>query len=175
MSVRMDLYLVDWEAFRRKVPRGMDQDDWDEDWESWSEVELATLSDPSAQAPRDFLDAFDAFKRPWKDDRKLHFKEVFETLFWAWRSPAHRIVDLEQDACELMGIETALQPESVGELIRSGDQIHLELCRDLFQAHVREIDRFPSFEEWRDYGEEWLALLRRASRSDRGLIVAAFG
>jgi hypothetical protein len=186
MSVRMALYLVDWDEFQNQALEGdeleltrkaqeqmlIDESEfWS--WEMSDHVEEVKLSTDSSHAPLAFLEEFDRFGRAWKEDGKVHFKEVFHTLFWPWRGNSGQAMELKEgEEIDLFGIDTALDPETAADLLRSADQITWEQCRPLFKAGS---DRFPTFDDWRAYGEEWLAFLRRAAEERRGLIVAMFG
>ena len=171
MSVRMDVYLVDWDDFQEKVLL----DDVSEVLEA-DEFEGVALDDPSARAPAAFLEAFDRFKRAWKSEGKLYFKEVFDTLFADWRGGADRIMELQDgEDGNLFGVDTALKAETARELLKSAGKIHLEECRALFEATFDRTGRFQTFEEWKTYGEAWLGLLARAAEQDKGLIVVLFG
>jgi hypothetical protein len=171
MSVAMGAYLVDWDDFQEKV-RHADASDVLE------EIERQPLTDESARAPWDFLEVFDGFKRAWKSDAKLYFKEVFDTLFSFCRGSAYQVMELEEGESEdsdLFGIDTALRPETVKELVDLARKVYLEECRPLFENHLKGSQRFNSFNEWRSYGEEWLTLLRRAADQDQGFIITNFG
>jgi hypothetical protein len=169
MSVRMEIYFVDWDDFQEKVLR----DDPDEVLER---LESEDLDDPSDRAPLAFLEAFDRFKRDWKSDAKLHFKEVFDTLFWQYRDSSNRIMELrEGEDFDLFGIDTALGPGTVEELLEQAARFDLEDCRPYFERTFDPAGRFKSFDEWKSYGEGWLKLLGRAAEEGKGLVVAMFG
>jgi hypothetical protein len=182
----MGLYLVNWDDFQKQVLEGdemeltrqaqsqglIDETEfWD--WEFSEHVKALRLSYDSSHGPFDFLEEFDRFARRWKTDGKLHFKEVFDTLFWQHRGNTYQVMELnEGEEIDLNGIDTALKPETAADLLRSADKITWEECRPLFKAG--DPSRFPTFDDWRSYGEEWLAVLRRAAEGRRGLIVAMF-
>lgn len=167
----MDVYLVDWDAFQEEVFHS-------DASEVLDGLEPVQLADENKRAPLAFMEAFDAFKRAWKSDEKFYFKEVFDTLFWDWRGDAYRIMELRESGeedCDLDCIETALKPETVRALLQTAKRLDLQACRHLYEEFVDDSNRFGSFDRWREYGEEWLGLLRRADVENRGLIVAGFG
>jgi hypothetical protein len=188
MSVRMEVYLVRWDEFqalvlkgdelelrREAIDRGLIDEDELWNWELSALVESANLDFESSRSPFAFMDAFDRFKRSWKSDGRLHFNEVFDTLFWECRGDSHQIMELEEgEDVDLFGIDTALRPETVRELLETATKIQLEECRPFFKAK-NDDSRFGSFDDWLAYGEEWRALLGRAAEEGKGLIVAMFG
>lgn len=171
MSINMGAYLVNWDEFQEKA-RHVDA------YDALEDEDRQALPDESARAPGDFMEAFDKFKRSWKSDSKLWFKEVFDTTFSFSRGGADQIMELEEGESEesnLFGIDTALKPETVKELVASFSELDLEERRPLFEKHVAGTYRFNTFGEWKAYGEEWLTMLRRAADQGRGFILANFG
>jgi hypothetical protein len=165
----MAVYLVDWDEFKEKVRHA-------EAYEVLEQLRPEPLEDESARAPMSFLDAFDAFKRAWKSDERLYFKEVFDTLFWSWRGGGDRVMELEEgEDGDLFGIDIALKPETVKGLEAMARRLDLEHCRPHFEKHVTAGGRFDSFDDWKGYADEWLGLLRRAAERDKGLVLAIFG
>jgi hypothetical protein len=142
VSVEMAVYLVDWDDFQEQVRN-------DDAYEVLERHSPEPLGDRSAKAPMSFLDAFDAFKRAWKSDERLYFKEVFDTLFWSWRGLADRVMELEEgEDGDLFGIDTALKPQTVKDLAAMARRLDLGNCRPLFEKHVTDRWRFDSFDDW---------------------------
>src|SRR5262249_50330162 len=110
VSVEMAAYLVDRDDFQEKVRHA-------EAYEVLEQTSPEPLKYDSAKAPSSFLEAFDSFKRAWKSDERLYFKEVFDTLFWSWRGHADQVMELDEgEDGDLSGIDVALKPETVKEL-----------------------------------------------------------
>lgn len=171
MSVEFNTYLVDWDDFQERIH---DLDDGDDAFVVLEELE-AERHDRQRRA-LDFMEAFDAFQRSWKSDGRLYFKEVFDSVLWPSRGIGRQIVELEAEhQGDLFGIDTALKPETVKELSEMGKRFDLEECRQHFEKYDRENSYFESFDEWKEYAEEWMDLLHRAAAEDKGLIVAVFG
>lgn len=171
MSVTMCVHLVDWDDFQEKVRHAAASD-------VLNEVEEQKLTYESGAAPHDFMDVFDGFKRAWKSDAKLYFKEVFDTILWFCRGTTGQVMELEEGESEdsdLFGIDTALKPETVKELADLARKFDLEDCRPLFEKHIKDHRRFRSFDDWKLYGEEWLRILRRAADHDLGFVIANYG
>src|SRR4051794_23469051 len=165
----MAVYIVDWDDFQERVRNA-------EAYEVLEQLRPEPLGDRSAKAPMSFLDAFDAFKRAWKSDERLYFKEVFDTLFWSWRGGAARGMGLgEGGDGGLFGVDTALKPETVKDLEAMARRLDLGNCRPLFEKHVTDRWRFDSFDDWKGYADEWLGLLRRAADEGKGLVIAVLG
>jgi len=171
MGINMGAYLVDWDEFQEKVRHA-------DAYDALEGEERQALPDESARAPGDFMEVFDIFKKAWKSDSKLYFKEIFDAIFSFCRGGAYGIMELEEGESEdsdLFGIDTALKPETAKELVASFGKIDLEECRPLFAKYVKKGERFETFDEWKEYGEEWLAMLRRAADQGLGFIIANFG
>ena len=170
MSVEMGAYLVNWDDFQEKVR-------YADAYYLLGDCELLSLSDSNASAPLDFLEAFDSFKRAWKGEAKLRFKEVYDTIFWHWRGSSYQIMEFEAGESEdsdLSNLDTALKPESVKEYADLSRTFDLEECRPLHEKFVKDGGRFPSFDDWKAYGEEWLAMLQKAAAQGKGFIIVIY-
>jgi hypothetical protein len=134
------------------------------------------LSDDSLPRQYEFLERFDAFASGCCSPATAAFASFFNALFWTGRSKEYRILDLGIGEDKIpYGPESAWNPTTVVRYADLWGDVSLEEFRGVFKPAKGNHVAFTSFEEFKDYAEEWGDIVRRGAKRGRGLITFTWG
>ena len=105
--------------------------------------------------------------------RRLLAKDLFEHLFWSDRGKErYQIVEIG-GMPRPFGLDVAWAPETTKRFGEMARRVDLDQCRAVFAKGRQR--RFDTHEEFAEYGEFWLDVVRRGAASGWGLAVVIFG
>ena len=170
MSVTCSVSLVDWPEFVRVAGAAKDSSALAQRFPP------EPISDDISGRQLDFLERLDAFATAWDSSAREAFTALFNTLFWSWRSYEHRLIDLDVPIERLSdGLESAWSPATVKRFAGLWRQVSLEECRDIYRPAEGEYVAFTTFEEFKEYAEEWGGIIERGAARGLGLVTFAWG
>jgi hypothetical protein len=169
MGVECEIYLIgDWPAFTRRLSETNDTFRTVEplDWEPRACTGLLS-------AQYDFMDRLVAMRGKWTSDAATACRNLFTHLFWSYRGDErHQIVEIG-GMKRPFGLDVAWGPETTRRFGEAARRIDLDECRGVFPMGRQH--RFETHEEFAEYGNFWLDVVRRGAASCRGLAVVIYG
>lgn len=180
--VEFDVFIVDWIDFERQLQEKDayavlvgDEDDEDE-LVGGQDAEEMPHTDNSYKRPGDFIEAYHRFLDVWDSPHKAAFEGVFYALFACFVYQPRRI-ELNAPEHNLFGIDTALSPTTIQQLAALSGQLDLQECETPFRESAEktgDYSPFSSFDWWRDYGQAWLDIVRRAAAQNKGIVLFVY-
>jgi antirestriction protein len=183
MSVECGVFIVDWaeaesglkEADAFDFFTGQEIEDEEGDFIQENCIDQEPLSDVSVTAQMEFLDCYGKIARHWQSSSKASFEKIFHTFFWGSSSEGNQVMELNAPEENVEFIDTALNPDTTGQLAEQGKQVDLAEIQALFQQHVKNSDYFPDGEDFTGYARDWLQILLKAAEQNKGVVVLVFG
>jgi hypothetical protein len=131
VSVECALFLVDWAEFVAAAAGCA------EIYPAAARWQAEPLPWDSLSAQSSFLACLDALPPGGLANRDQAAHEVFDHLFWSWRGPQYRVMDLAAEP-EPFGLETAWGPETTRRFAGIARGIDLGEARPWFRPDPSE-------------------------------------
>jgi hypothetical protein len=173
--------LVSWPEFEAALQAHRTQPDFlfraEDAQEPW--VQYASLCTDSPTTAMFASDVYEELRHHLSSDARTKLDQLFGVFFW-WNKADDRYTPTYfQDVSDVPDSEAfaiTMKPATVKKHLELWDQAAFDWLRQPFDEEFPTgVERVQSFDEFKQYVEMWIGLLRKAAQQDRGLVVSVFG
>jgi hypothetical protein len=176
MGVSGSIILADWAELQRQwreAPGAIQEPGFFE--EGWPDSFLAQSWRPegwisSWNAASQAALAYDRLRKGLDPETRAGLDRILGAFFWEGGTTSPDLPGFEPSE----GISNVLGPSTVDSMVDFADSMDLETLREQFSKRCRKKDLggwIGSFDDFRDYVSQWLAMLRAAKESGRAVVL----
>jgi hypothetical protein len=173
--------LVSWPEFVAALQAHQDQPDFLsralDAHEPWAEY--ASLYTDSPTTAMFASDVYEELRHHLSSAARAKLDELFGVFFWWNKADRRYTPTYYQDVSPVPDGEAfaiTMKPATVKRHLELWDEAAFDQLRQAFKEEFPAgVERMRDFDEFKQYVEMWIGLLRRAAQRDRGLVVSVFG
>jgi len=145
--------------------------------EAW--VQYAPLWTDSPTTAMFASDVYEELRHHLSSAARAKLDELFGVFFWWNKADGRYTPTYFQDVSDVPDGEAfaiTMKPATVKKHLELWDQAAFDQLRQPFKEEFPTgAERIKDFDEFKEYVEMWIGLLRKAAQPDRGLVVSVFG
>ena len=172
MSVTSGIYLADWPTFQSALRSSSPAD----------LVPAERKNGPLKEATRSkvatrlnlqtwWADVLEGVQKKLTDEAGRRLREVFRVLCWSSMATSDQTLDatVPKDSAELI-----LSPETAARLASLADGLEINQFRSVVEPRIREVadgDKELTFKLFVTFARDWIDVLLKARRENKGVVV----